>query len=282
MVIRPAPVNAGITFKRVDLDPVITFPARAEGVGDTRLCTTLVQNGQRISTIEHLMSAFAALGVDNAIVELTAGEVPVMDGSASPFVYLLQSVGLVEQAEPKRFIRILAPIMIEEGDKWARLDPFEGFKITCSIAYDHPAIPKTVQMASCDFAVDSYVETISRARTYGFLRDYEWLRTQNLALGGSLDNAVVLDEYKVINEGGLRYEDEFVRHKMLDAIGDLYLAGAPILGAFSGHKTGHHLNNLIVRKLLAETAAWEWTTVSVEGPTAAILPHLDGLVPASI
>jgi len=257
LTLRPAPVDTGIVFVRVDCEPKVVIPAIAGSVGDTNFCTTLIKEGMRVGTIEHLLSALSALGVDNAVVELSAPEVPIMDGSASPFVFLIQSAGIRIQQAPKRFLRIKQAVEVREGDKWARLEPYDGFKVTCSIEYQHPVIRSGRQEASIDFSAASYIQEISRARTYGFLADFEWLRSNHLALGGSLDNAIVLDDYRVLNEGGLRYEDEFVRHKILDAIGDLYLLGHSLIGAFHGHKTGHALNNKLVRALLALETSWE-------------------------
>ena len=257
---RPAPPDRGIIFRRVDLDPVVEIPARAENVGDTSLSTSLMRDGVRISTVEHLLSAFAGLGIDNAYVDLSAAEVPIMDGSAGPFVFLIQSAGFQEQSEPKRFIRIKKPISVHDGDKWARFEPFSGFKVSFAIEFDHPFFQQSSKHAEIDFSTTSFVKEVSRARTFGFMREVEWLRGRNLALGGSLDNAVVVDDYRVLNEDGLRYEDEFVKHKILDAIGDLYLLGHSLIGAFHGHKSGHELNNQLLRKLLATQSAWELVT----------------------
>ena len=260
LTLRPAPIDAGIIFRRVDLDPVVEILARAENVGDTRLSTTLVQGGVRISTIEHLLSAMAGLGIDNAYIELSAPEVPIMDGSAGPFVFLLQSAGIQEQDAPKRFIRIKQSVIVRDGDKWARFDPFEGFKVSFTIDFDHPAFKNRAKEAVIDFSTTSFVKEISRARTFGFMRDLEALRARNLALGGSMENAVVVDDYRILNDDGLRYEDEFVKHKVLDAIGDLYLLGRSLIGAFSGHKSGHALNNQLLRALAADETAWELVT----------------------
>jgi UDP-3-O-[3-hydroxymyristoyl] N-acetylglucosamine deacetylase len=239
---------------------VVEIPARAENVGDTSLSTSLMRDGVRISTVEHLLSAFAGLGIDNAYVDLSAPEVPIMDGSAGPFVFLIQSAGFQEQSEPKRFIRIKKPISVHDGDKWARFEPFSGFKVSFAIEFDHPFFQQSSKHAEIDFSTTSFVKEVSRARTFGFMREVEWLRGRNLALGGSLDNAVVVDDYRVLNEDGLRYEDEFVKHKILDAIGDLYLLGHSLIGAFHGHKSGHELNNQLLRKLLATQSAWELVT----------------------
>ena len=260
MVLRPAPSETGIVFRRTDLDEPVEIPARAENVGDTMLGTTIVNGDVKVSTIEHLLSAFAGLGVDNAYVDLSAPEVPIMDGSAGPFVFLLQSAGIAEQSAPKRFVRIKRTVKVEDGDKWARFDPFDGFKVNFEIEFDHPIFKKRSQTASMDFSTTSFLREVSRARTFGFMRDLEFLRSRNLALGGTLDNAIVLDDYRVLNEDGLRYEDEFVKHKILDAIGDLYLLGHSLIGEFSGFKSGHGLNNRLLRTLMADTAAWEEAT----------------------
>ncbi len=271
LTIHPAPEDTGIVFRLYDdikHDPVVEIPARAEHVGDTLLCTTLVKDGHRIMTVEHLLSALAGLGIDNAIIDLTAPEVPIMDGSAAPFVFLIQSAGIKKQNALKRFVRIKKRVVVSSqgsGDDTAKspvalLEPFDGFKMDFTIEYPHPVFSGKPQSATFSFSSTGYVKDISRARTYGFLSDYEMLRERDLALGGSLDNAVVLDEFKVMNEEGLRYRDEFVRHKMLDALGDLYLLGANIIGAFSGYKSGHSLNNLLLRKLLKDEASYEIIT----------------------
>jgi len=257
LTLRPAPVDAGIVFRRVDLDPVAEIPARADLVTETMLCTGLSRDGGKVMTVEHLMSALAGLGIDNAYVDLSAPEVPIMDGSAGPFVFLLQSAGIAEQQAPKRFIRIREPVEVRDGDKVARFEPHDGFRIGFTVEFAHPAIPASLSRAEVDFSTTSYVKEVSRARTFGFMRDLEFMRERNLGLGGSMDNAIVLDEFRVLNEDGLRYADEFVRHKILDAVGDLYLAGRPIIGAFEGFKSGHALNNKLVRALLAQPAAWE-------------------------
>ncbi len=257
MTLRPAPANRGIFFRRVDLPQPVDIPARAENVGETTLGTTLVSGEARISTVEHLLSAFAGLGIDNACVEVTAGEVPIMDGSAGPFVFLLQSAGIEEQTQPKRFIRVKKTVEVRDGDKWARFEAFEGFKVNFEIEFDHPIFKRRLQRASMNFSTTSFLKEISRARTFGFMRDLETLRAHNLALGGTLQNAIVLDDVGVMNEDGLRYEDEFVKHKILDAIGDLYLLGRSLIGEFSGHKSGHDLNNRLLRALLADREAWE-------------------------
>ncbi|MGD8378341.1 MAG: UDP-3-O-acyl-N-acetylglucosamine deacetylase [Gammaproteobacteria bacterium] len=260
MTLRPAAPNTGIVFRRVDLDPAIEIAATADNVGDTLLSTTLVNGDVRIATVEHLLSAFAGLGIDNAYVDVSAPEVPIMDGSAGPFVFLLQSAGIEEQNAAKRFIRIKRPVTVEQDDKWARFEPFDGFKVGFEIEFDHPIFKKHSQQASVDFSTTSFVKEVSRARTFGFMRDIEMLRERNLALGGTLDNAIVLDDYRILNEDGLRYEDEFVKHKILDAIGDLYLLGHSLIGAFTGYKSGHALNNSLLRALLADTTAWEEVT----------------------
>jgi UDP-3-O-[3-hydroxymyristoyl] N-acetylglucosamine deacetylase len=260
MTLRPAPVNTGIIFRRTDLDSAREVPAFATNVGDTSMNTTLEVDGVRVATVEHLMSAFAGLGIDNAYVDLSNAEVPIMDGSAGPFVFLIQSAGIEEQSAAKRFIRVLEPVEIRRDDKWARLDPYDGFRVSFKIDFNHPVFRSHQSFASVDFSTTSYLKEIARARTFGFMRDIEMLRERNLVLGGSMDNAVVLDDYRVLNEDGLRYEDEFVKHKVLDAIGDLYLLGHGLIGAFSGYKSGHELNNLLLRSLLEQPAAWEEVT----------------------
>ncbi len=257
MTLRPAAPDTGIVFRRTDLPSPVDIPSRCEFVGDTRLSSTLVRDGARVGTVEHLLSAMAGLGIDNAYVDLSAPEVPIMDGSAGPFVFLLQSAGIEEQAAPKRFIRIKTPIRVEDGDKWARFEPFNGFKVGFSIEFKHPIFSARTSRAEIDFSTTSFVKEVSRARTFGFMRDIEMLRERNLAMGGSMDNAIVLDDYRVLNEDGLRYEDEFVKHKILDAIGDLYLLGHSLIGAFYGHKSGHELNNRLLRTLMANEKAWE-------------------------
>ena len=264
LTLRPAAVDTGIVFRRVDLDAPVEIKAHSTNVGETRLSTTLVSGGVKISTVEHLLSAFAGLGIDNAYVDLSAPEVPIMDGSAGPFVFLIQSAGIVEQQVYKRFIRINKTVIAENGDRWARFDPFDGFKVEFFIDFDHPLFNEVNQHAEIDFSTTSYVKEVSRARTFGFLRDIDRLRDRNLALGGSLDNAVVVDDFRVLNDEGLRYDDEFVKHKILDAIGDLYLLGHSLIGAFSGYKSGHDLNNHLLRKLLLQTDAWEEITFEDE------------------
>jgi len=261
ITLRPAPVNSGIIFRRVDLDPIVEIPAWAENVGDTTLSTTLVKGSVRVSTVEHLLSAFAGLGIDNAYVDVTASEIPIMDGSAGPFVFLLQSAGIEEQNAPKRFIRIKRKLKVTDGDKWASFEPFNGFKVTFTIDFDHPLFNKShIKTATLDFSSLSYVKEVSRARTFGFMADFEILQSMNLARGASLDNAIAIDDFRVLNEDGLRYENEFVKHKILDAVGDLYLLRASLVGAFSGHKSGHALNNKLLRALLADQEAWEFVT----------------------
>ena len=257
MNLRPAPVNSGITFRRVDLDEPAAIPAHALNVTQTTLGTTLENRGVQVSTVEHLMAALAGLGVDNAFVDLTAGEVPIMDGSSAPFVFLLQSAGIEEQNAPKRFIRILEPVEVREGDRWVRLAPHNGFRLNLEIDFDHPVFRQRRQHASLDFSTASFLKEISRARTFGFLSQIESLRERNLTLGGSMDSAVVMDDYRVLNEDGLRFQDEFVRHKILDAVGDLYIMGGCFIGEFSGYKSGHLLNNRLLRALLDRRSAWE-------------------------
>ncbi len=269
LTLRPAPVNTGIVFCRTDLNPIVTIEAKATNVGDTMLSTNLVKGDARVSTVEHLMSAFAGLGVDNAFVDLSAPEVPIMDGSAGPFVFLLQSAGIEEQSALKQFIRIRKKVTVSDGDKTATFLPFDGFKVDFTIDFDHPVIKGRSQDISIDFSSTSFVREVSRARTFGFMKDIEYLRKQNLALGGSVDNAIVLDEYRILNEDGLRYDDEFVRHKVLDAIGDLYMLGKSLIGEFRGYKSGHALNNRLVRELLLQKDAWEMVTFG-QGKTAPI------------
>ena len=278
MTLRPAAVDTGVVFRRVDLAEPVEIRARAENVGDTMLGTTLVSGEVRISTVEHLLSAFAGLGVDNAYVDVSAAEVPIMDGSAGPFVFLLQSAGLEEQKAPKRFVRIKKTVRVSEADKWAQFDPFDGFKVNFEIEFNHPIFKRRAQRASMDFSTTSFLKEVSRARTFGFMRDLETLRSRNLALGGNLDNAIVLDDFRVLNEDGLRYEDEFVKHKILDAIGDLYLLGHSLIGEFSGHKSGHALNNLLLRTLLADAQAWE--SVSFEKLEDAPISYVRAQAPA--
>jgi UDP-3-O-[3-hydroxymyristoyl] N-acetylglucosamine deacetylase len=278
LTLRPAAPNTGIKFRRVDLQEPVVIDAKPENVGDTTLSTTLVNGAVKISTVEHLLSAFAGLGVDNAYVDVSAPEVPIMDGSAGPFVFLLQSAGLEDQDAPKRFIRIKKAVHVADGDKWARFEPYDGFKVTFTIDFDHPVFRKENQTASIDFSSTSFVKEVSRARTFGFMRDIEALRKNKLALGGSMDNAIVVDNYRILNEDGLRYADEFVKHKILDAIGDLYLLGRSLIGSFEGYKSGHGINNQLLRELLKQKDAWEEVTfaegedlpISYMRPTRAV------------
>ena len=257
LTLRPASIDSGIRFRRIDLDEPVEILACPEKVGDTNLSTTLVENGVRISTVEHLLSAIAGLGIDNAYIDLTADEVPIMDGSAGPFVFLIQSAGIVEQNAPKKFIRIKKKIRVEDGDKWVEFRPFNGFKVSFQIDFNHPLFTQQKQTCVINFSTTSFVKEVSRARTFGFQKDIEYLRSNNLALGGSQDNAIVLDDYRVLNEDGLRYDNEFVKHKILDSIGDLYLLGHSLIGAFSAYKSGHALNNKLLLKLLEDKDAWE-------------------------
>ena len=273
LTLRPAPANTGIVFCRVDLDPPVQIKASLENVGETRLSTTLVKGGARISTVEHLLSAMAGLGIDNAYVDLSAPEVPIMDGSAGPFVFLIQSAGIEEQKASKRFIRIKRAVEVRDGDKTARFDPFDGFKVGFTIEFDHPVFKSNTRHSEIDFSATSFVKEVSRARTFGFIAEIEQLHERELALGGSIDNAVVLDDYRVLNEDGLRYRDEFVKHKILDVIGDLYLLGSGMIGAFSGYKSGHELNNKLLRTLMDDVTAWERVTFDeVTPPLAFIQP----------
>ncbi len=270
LTLHPAPVNTGIIFRRTDLDPVVEIHAKAENVGETTLSTTLMNGDVRVSTVEHLLSAMAGLGIDNAIIDVTAPEVPIMDGSAGPFVFLLQSAGIREQDEPKQFIRIKRTVTVTDGDKVASFKPFDGFKVSFSIDFDHPAFHNRTLKAEVDFSSTSFVKEVSRARTFGFMHEIEYLRSQGLARGGSMDNAIVVDEYQVVNEDGLRYEDEFVKHKILDAIGDLYLLGNSLIGEFVGHKSGHGLNNASLRELISQKDAWEVVTFENDEDEAPI------------
>ena len=273
--LRPGPINSGVMFRRVDVKPVEEIFARAHLVHDTRLSTCMEQNGVRIATIEHLMSALAGLGIDNVVVEMDGAEVPIMDGSAGTFIFLLQSAGIVEQSAPKKFIRIKKTVEVKQGDKWVKFEPYHGYKLTFTINFAHPVFANTKQHVTLDLDEHAYVRDISRARTFGFMQDVEYMRSQGLALGGSLDNAMVMYEYRVLNADGLRFEDEFVKHKVLDAIGDLYLLGHPIIGAFSGFKSGHALNNALLRELLADDQAWEFVTYdNVADAPAFLHPQL--------
>ncbi|MFT7387898.1 MAG: UDP-3-O-[3-hydroxymyristoyl] N-acetylglucosamine deacetylase [Candidatus Endobugula sp.] len=260
LCLKPAPEDHGIVFRRVDLNPVVDIPAKAENVGDTTLSTSLVRGDVKVSTVEHLLSAMAGMGIDNAIVEVSAPEVPIMDGSAGPFVFLIQSAGILEQTAPKKFIRIKKEVSVKDGDKTACFLPFDGFKVSFSIDFDHPAFHGRALSASVDFSSTSFVKEVSRARTFGFMHEIEYLRSQGLAKGGSMDNAIVVDDFRVLNEDGLRYEDEFVKHKVLDAIGDLYLLGNSLIGEFRAHKSGHALNNKSLRELISQSDAWEVVT----------------------
>ncbi|GAB2878193.1 UDP-3-O-acyl-N-acetylglucosamine deacetylase [Microbulbifer echini] len=276
LTLKPAPVDTGIVFRRTDLDPVVEIEARAENVGDTLLSTTLVKDDVRIATVEHLLSAMAGLGIDNAIVELSAQEVPIMDGSAGPFVFLIQSAGIQEQSAPKKFLRIKKPITVEEGDKVASFLPFNGFKVSFTIDFDHPVFQGRNLTSSVDFSSTSFVKEVSRARTFGFMHEIEYLRSKGLVQGGSVDNAIVVDQYRILNEGGLRYEDEFVKHKILDAIGDLYLLGTSLIGEFKAFKSGHSLNNKSLRHLMTQKDAWEMVTFEgeQEAPISYVKPIL--------
>ncbi len=274
LTLRPAAPGTGIKFRRSDLAEPVVIDARPENVGETILSTTLVQGEVKISTVEHLLSALAGLGIDNVLIDVSAPEVPIMDGSAGPFVFLLQSAGIKDQDAPKRFIRIKRKIKVEDGDKWASFEPFHGFKVTFTIDFVHPAFDKNVKTASIDFSSTSFVKEVSRARTFGFMKDIEALRSRNLALGGSLENAIVVDDYRVLNEDGLRSVDEFVKHKILDVIGDLYLLGHSLIGSFEGYKSGHALNNRLIRELLKNEDAWESVTFddASEAPILFVKP----------
>jgi UDP-3-O-[3-hydroxymyristoyl] N-acetylglucosamine deacetylase len=264
VTLRPAPVNTGIVFRRVDLNPVIEIPASYQYIGDTMLCTTLDNQKAKIATVEHLLSALSGLGIDNAYIDVNGPELPIMDGSAAPFVFLIQSAGIEEQSAPKRYIRILKPVRIEENDKFVQFTPHEGYRITFTIDFEHPVFNDKPQTVSFDLSDTSYVKEVSRARTFGFLSDYEELRQCNLVKGGSLDNAIVVDNYRVLNEDGLRFSSEFVTHKVLDAIVDLYLLGSNLIGAFEGYKSGHELNNKLLRELMARQDAWEYAYFNVD------------------
>jgi len=279
LTLRPAPAGRGIIFRRVDLTIPVEIPASAENVGDTRLSTTLVKGDVKISTVEHLLSAFAGLGIDNAYIDVSAPEIPIMDGSAAPFVFLIQSAGIEEQNRPKNYIRIKRTLKVQQGDKWAQFEPFNGFKIRFQIEFDHPVFKRSRNNAEIDLSKTAFIKEVSRARTFGFMRDLEFLRENQLALGGSLENAIVMDDYRILNEEGLRYEDEFVRHKVLDAVGDLYLLRHGLIGAFSGHKSGHQLNLTLLRTLLADQRAWEM--VCCDENTTSVL-GLSSLQPLAI
>ncbi|ODS24920.1 UDP-3-O-[3-hydroxymyristoyl] N-acetylglucosamine deacetylase [Candidatus Endobugula sertula] len=277
--LKPAPEDHGIVFRRIDLDPVVDIPAKAENVGDTTLSTSLVNGDVKVSTVEHLLSAMAGMGIDNAIVEVTAGEVPIMDGSAGPFVFLIQSAGIQEQFAPKKFICIKKKIAVADGDKTASFLPFDGFKVSFSIDFDHPVFQNRALEASIDFSSTSFVKEVCRARTFGFMHEMEYLRSKGLAKGGSMDNAIVVDQYRILNEDGLRYEDEFVKHKVLDAIGDLYLLGNSLIGEFCAHKSGHALNNKSLRQLISQPDAWEVVTFDDEekAPISYVKPHFGSI-----
>ncbi len=276
LTLRPAPVDTGIVFRRTDLQPMVSISATANNVGDTRLSTTLVNaEGVRVSTVEHLLSAMSGLGVDNAFIDVSASEIPIMDGSSGPFVFLLQSAGFEQQNAAKRYIRIKKSTQVTMGDKWACFEPYDGFKVRFQIDFEHPVFKRSGQDVELDFAQTSFVKEVSRARTFGFMHEIELLREQKLALGGSLDNAIVMDEYRILNEDGLRYEDEFVKHKILDAIGDIYLLGHSLIGAFSGYKSGHELNNLLLRTLLADKTAWEMVSFADESEAQSVLSFLN-------
>ena len=260
LTLRPAEPDTGIVYTRVDLDPPVVMPAEATRVNDTRMATTLNEGAVKISTIEHLMSAFNGLGIDNCYVDVDAPEIPIMDGSGASFVFLIQAAGIVEQLAPKRFVRVTKTVRVTDGDKWAQLEPHEGFSLASSINFGHPAIDSTLQFTEVDLSKVNYAHAVSRARTFGFVQDVEMLRSIGLAQGGTLENAVVMDEYRVLNPEGLRGQDEFVKHKILDAMGDLYVLGHPLLARYSAYKSGHGLNNRLLRALLADSSAWEWAT----------------------
>jgi UDP-3-O-[3-hydroxymyristoyl] N-acetylglucosamine deacetylase len=290
LTLRPAPPNTGVVFERTDIDPPVSIRARPDAVRDTRMSSCLIADGPdgevRVSTVEHLMSAMAGLGLDNAFVEVTAPEIPILDGSAAPFVYLLQSAGLVEQDQPKKFARILKQVEIREGEgkalRWVRLEPFNGFKLEFSIDFNHPAVDQTGQSATVDLGKTPYTKEVARARTFGFMQDVETLRSNGLALGGSMDNAIVMDEFRILNSDGLRYADEFVKHKILDAIGDLYVFGHPLIGAYSAHKAGHALNNRLLRALLADSSTWELVSFDRESDSPVFArPQLGGSIAAA-
>ena len=270
MVLRPAAANTGIVFRRTDLDQPAAVPARADLVGETAFGTSIVNGNAKVSTVEHLLSAVAGLGLDNIYVDLSAAEVPIMDGSAAPFVFLLQAAGIQEQNAPKKFMRILKTVRVTEGDKWAEFKPYDGFKLNIEIEFDHPVFRKREQTGVMEFSTTAFLKEISRARTFGFVKDLEFLRSRNLALGGTLENAIVLDDYRILNEDGLRYEDEFVKHKILDAIGDLYLIGGPVLGEFTGFKSGHGLNNKLLRAVMADAEATEVVSFAETEPAPIV------------
>ncbi|MCG7488736.1 UDP-3-O-acyl-N-acetylglucosamine deacetylase [Vibrio sp. Of14-4] len=278
LTLRPAAANTGVIYRRTDVNPPVDFPVDAQSVRDTMLCTALVNDeGVRISTVEHLNAALAGMGIDNIIVEVDAPEIPIMDGSASPFVFLLQQAGIEEQNVAKRFIRIKKPVRFEDGDKWAEFVPYNGFRMDFEIEFNHPAIESDEQHLLFDFSSQGFVKDISRARTFGFMRDIEYLQSQNLCLGGSFDCAIVLDEYRILNEEGLRFDNEFVTHKVLDAIGDLYMCGHPIIGEFRAFKSGHGLNNQLLRSVLADQEAWEWVTFEEEATSPVAFASVNAL-----
>ena len=270
LTLHPSAPDTGVVFRRIDLNPVVEIPAKAENVGDTMLSTTLIKDGVRVSTVEHLLSALAGMGIDNLIIDVSAPEIPIMDGSAAPFVFLLQSAGIEEQDAPKKFIKVKRPVTVEQDGKQATFKPFDGFKINFAIDFDHPVFENQTLNASIDFSSTSFVKEVSRARTFGFMHEFEYLRAKGLARGGSLDNAIVVDESQILNEDGLRFEDEFVKHKILDAIGDLYLMGNSIIGEFDAHKSGHGLNNASLLALIAEKDAWEMVTFAGDSDEAPI------------
>jgi len=280
VTLRPAAPDTGIVFRRVDLPSPVDLRADPFLVGDTRLASCLERDGARVGTVEHLMSALAGLGVDNCYVDVDAPEVPIMDGSAATFVFLIRSAGIEQQDAPKKFVRVTKPVEVKDGDKWARLDPYDGFRLTFSIVFQHPVMQKSGTSVTVDFADDVYVKDVAPARTFGFMQEVESLQLMGLALGGSLDNAIVMDEYRVLNQDGLRLPDEFVRHKLLDAVGDLYLLGHPLLAAFSAHKSGHALNNLLLRALLADQSAWETVTFADDQTVPPRVARLFDLQPA--
>jgi len=275
LTLRPAPIDHGVVFRRIDLNPPVDIKAHALNVHSTTLSTSISSDGVSVSTVEHLMSAIAGLGIDNAIVELSANEVPIMDGSAGPFVFLIQSAGVVAQSSAKKFIRILKTVTTKDGDKTATFKPYDGFKVNFTIDFDHPVFQDRKLDATVDFSTTSFVKEISRARTFGFMHEFEYLRSKGLVKGGSVDNAVVVDQYKVLNEDGLRYDDEFVKHKILDAIGDLYLLGYGVIGEYSAYKSGHGLNNKALRNLLSQEDAWEY--VSFEEESSSPISYLKPL-----
>ena len=273
LTLRPAPIDTGIVFRRVDLEPPVDIPAYAENVGETTLSTTLECAGARVDTVEHLLSAMAGLGVDNAYVEVSAAEVPIMDGSAGPFVFLLQSAGVIEQEAPKKFIRILRKVTVRDGDRVATFEPHDGFRISFRIDFDHPAFADSKQFTSLEFTSSTFVKEISRARTFGFMRDFEYLRANNLAQGANFNNAIAMDDFRILNEDGLRYDDEFVKHKILDAVGDLYLLGHSLIGHFVAEKSGHGLNNQLLRLLLSQQDAWEYVTFASDASESQLFPE---------